>query len=113
MLACIQASPSLHLQGNTELSYKGPLLPSCQCLTAHPLLRGFSEREEFRSSSSPAFANQFWWYTVASLLQFTGHSVRRNGTLSFARPSSFSPGSHGFSFASSSGSTALHCVVFR
>ena len=41
---------------------------------------------------------------VGSLLQFTGHSVLRNEVLSSSRPSSFSPGLHRFSFASSSGS---------
>ena len=57
---------------------------------------------EFHSSSSLAFGKQFWWYTVAPLLQFTGHSVLRNAALTSSRPSSFSPGSHGFSSASSS-----------
>ena len=105
--------PSVHLQGNTEVRYKGPLPPSCQCLPTHPPFRGFNEHEEFRSSHSPAFGKQFWWYTVASLLQFPGHSVLRNEALSSSRPSSFSPGLHGFSLASSSGSKSqLHVAWY-
>ena len=46
---------------------------------------------------------------MASLLQSAGHSVLRNEALSSSSPSSFSPGSHGISFASSSGSKSpLH-----
>ena len=52
--------PLLHLQGNTELSYKGPLPPSCPCLPAHPRRRGLNVREEFHSSSSFAFGKEFW-----------------------------------------------------
>ena len=75
--------------------------PSCQCLPAHPPIRGFNEREEFRSSSSLAFGKQFWWFSVPPFC-----SILRNEALSSSRASSFSPGSHGFSFASSSGSKA-------
>ena len=68
---------------------------------------------EFRSSCPLAFGKQFWWYTVASLLQFTGHSVLRNEVLSSSRPSSFSAGSpHDFSFASSSGSKSQLYVAW-
>ena len=64
--------PSLRLQGNTELIYEGPLPPSCQCLPAHSPIRGLNEHEEFRFSSSLAFGKQFWWYTAAPCLQYTG-----------------------------------------
>ena len=85
--------PSLSLQGNTELTYEGPLPPSCQCLPAHPPIRGFNEHEEFCSSSSLAFGKQFWWYTVASYLQPTGHSVLRNEELSSSCPPHLHTGS--------------------
>ena len=101
--------PSLSLQGNTELTYEGPLPPSCQCLPAHPPIRGFNEHEEFCSSSSLAFGKQFWWYTVASYLQPTGHSVLRSEELSSSCPS---PSAYGFSFASSSGSKSQLYVTW-
>ena len=52
--------PSLHLQGNPELSYRGPLPPSCRCLPAHPPLRGFNERPPLPQRLASSFGGIRW-----------------------------------------------------
>ena len=54
-------------QIDTDLLYNGSLPPSCQCSPPHPPLRGLDSREEFHSSSSPAFGESFWLLCVAPL----------------------------------------------
>ena len=104
--------PLMHLQGNTELSYRGPLPPSCQCLPAHPPLVSTSERRSappLPKRVASSFGGTRW-------LAFC--RLRDTRSLGMRRPylrralSSFSPGSHGFSFASFSGSMSQRHVAW-
>ena len=66
---------------STELSwyYDGPLHPTCRCTEAHVLLQGPHMHEEFLSSSSANFGNQFWALCLDSTLH---QGCRRPGSRS-------------------------------